>query len=102
MVMGHDSLNLAQMAPGKTPTGIPPAGARSRKTIRYLLPVIYIIGDIGGIYGSFFLAYRLRFYSFIEKIFPAIYGVPDLTIYLYALIFVCMVWIFIFAVFGQY
>lgn len=75
---------------------------RSRRFIRLILPILYIAGDICGIYGSFLLAYELRFKSWVVNIFPILHGTPPLSIYLYALIYVCLVWLFIFAVFGHY
>lgn len=69
---------------------------------RYLLPIIYIIFDILGIYASFYLAYRLRFESFITSIFPITKGIPGLGLYLRSLIFVSIVWIFIFGLMGHY
>jgi len=70
--------------------------------VRYILPVIYILGDILGILVSFYLAYEIRFYSAVNRVFPITKGIPDLSLYLQALIFVGIVWIFIFGLMGHY
>jgi len=61
-----------------------------------------VICDALGIFLSFYLAYQLRFRSFMTGIFPVTKGVPDLSLYLYALLFVIAVWIFIFSLLGHY
>ena len=55
-----------------------------------------------GIYLSFALAFGLRFYTNIITILPIYYGIPSLSFYFYALLFVSPIWIFMFAVFGHY
>ena len=69
---------------------------------RYILPIVYILTDVLGIFLSFYLSYEIRFYSLLTKIFPITKGVPDLELYLYSLIFVCLIWIFIFGLMGHY
>jgi exopolysaccharide biosynthesis polyprenyl glycosylphosphotransferase len=73
-----------------------------RTRIRYILPVIYILADTLGVLASFYLAYEIRFYSPAIRIFPITKGVPELSLYLQALIFVAVVWIFIFGLMGHY
>ena len=70
--------------------------------IRYFLPVIYILGDILGILISFYLAYQIRFYSAATRVFPITKGIPELGLYLQAIIFVGIIWIFIFGLMGHY
>lgn len=70
--------------------------------IRYFLPVIYILGDILGILLSFYLAYQIRFYSAATRVFPITKGIPELDLYLQAIIFVGIIWIFIFGLMGHY
>jgi exopolysaccharide biosynthesis polyprenyl glycosylphosphotransferase len=60
------------------------------------------MADALGIFLSFYLAYRIRFNSAATGIFPVTKGIPDLGLYLQALIFVGAVWIFIFGLFGHY
>lgn len=69
---------------------------------RYILPVIYILADVGGVFLAFFLAYKIRFYSIATRLFPVTKGIPDLDLYLKSLVFVCVIWIFIFALMGHY
>ena len=69
---------------------------------RYILPIIYILVDIGGVFLAFFLAYKIRFYSIATGIFPITKGIPDLDLYLKSLVFVCVIWIFIFGLMGHY
>lgn len=66
------------------------------------MPILYIIFDAAGIYLSFYLAYRVRFDSFVTAIFPITKGIPELNLYLNSLIFVCLIWIFIFGLMGHY
>jgi exopolysaccharide biosynthesis polyprenyl glycosylphosphotransferase len=70
--------------------------------VRYILPVIYILGDILGILISFYLAYQIRFYSAATRVFPITKGIPELGLYLQAIIFVSIVWIFVFGLMGHY
>jgi exopolysaccharide biosynthesis polyprenyl glycosylphosphotransferase len=100
--MNFDRLEIGENTADSARVDIASSREYSRRLIRLALPLLYILGDIGGIYASFLLAYKLRFDSWLVNIFPVTLGIPDLAIYLYALIFVCLVWIFIFAVFGQY
>jgi exopolysaccharide biosynthesis polyprenyl glycosylphosphotransferase len=73
-----------------------------RTKIRYILPLIYILVDTLGILVSFYLAYKIRFYSPATGVFPITKGIPELSLYLQALIFVGFVWIFIFGLMGHY
>ena len=81
------------------------AGLNLRQSSRfahYAIPILYIFGDIGGIFASFVIAYQLRFESGLAGIIPIVHGIPQFSTYLYAVIFVAAVWIFIFSLFGQY
>jgi exopolysaccharide biosynthesis polyprenyl glycosylphosphotransferase len=78
------------------------ARRRSGRFMRYLIPVLYLLGDVAGIYGSFYLAYRARFFSGLVRFLPIEHGLPKLSIYLHAVIFVCAIWLFIFSLFGHY
>ena len=69
---------------------------------RYILPLIYILADSAGIMLGFFLAYKIRFYSIVTRLFPVTKGIPDLDLYLNSLVFVCVIWIFIFGLMGHY
>jgi exopolysaccharide biosynthesis polyprenyl glycosylphosphotransferase len=73
-----------------------------RTKIRYLFPIFYLIADVVGIFVSFYLAYRIRFYSPATAIFPITKGIPEMGLYFRALVFVGAVWIFIFGLFGHY
>jgi exopolysaccharide biosynthesis polyprenyl glycosylphosphotransferase len=73
-----------------------------RTKIRYLFPIFYIMADALGIFLSFYLAYQIRFYSAATRIFPVTKGIPEMGLYLQALVFVGAVWIFIFGIFGHY
>jgi len=73
-----------------------------KSVIRYIYPIIYILGDAGGVFLGFYLAYKLRFFSAATQVFPVTKGIPELGLYLYATIFVCAVWIFIFSLMGHY
>jgi exopolysaccharide biosynthesis polyprenyl glycosylphosphotransferase len=75
---------------------------RSQQMIRYILPALYLLADIMGIYASFILAYKIRFNSEFIKIFPLWYGKPTLPYYLNALIIVSAIWILIFVLVGNY
>jgi exopolysaccharide biosynthesis polyprenyl glycosylphosphotransferase len=70
--------------------------------IRYIYPILYITGDIAGIFFGLYLAYEIRFSEAVAGIFPIKKGIPDLGLYLYATIFVCAVWVFIFGLMGHY
>ena len=70
--------------------------------IRYIYPILYMLGDCGAVFLGLFLAYELRFSDTVSAIIPATKGVPELGLYLYASIFVCAVWIFIFGLMGHY
>jgi exopolysaccharide biosynthesis polyprenyl glycosylphosphotransferase len=100
--MSPDSLDTTEKSTKPQPAIMKPSSKRSGKFIYYLLPVLYVLGDIGGIYLSFFLAYEIRFDSPLLRLRPYLFGKPELSMYLYAQIFVCVVWVFIFAVFGHY
>jgi len=100
--MSPDRLEIKEGVTEPSRAGLAPAREHSRRLIRFALPILYILGDIAGIYASFLLAYELRFDSWLVRIFPITLGIPDLSIYLYAVIYVCLVWLFIFAVFGHY
>lgn len=73
-----------------------------KSIIRYIYPLLYIAGDVLGIFVGLYLAYDLRFSKIGSDLFPVTKGIPDLGLYLYATIFVCVVWIFIFGLMGQY
>ena len=81
---------------------VPQAQNRKGRIVRYMIPVFYLLGDISGIYLSFILAFKLRFGSFFAEFFPVVHGIPDLTLYLNALLFVSAVWVFIFSIYGHY
>ncbi len=84
------------------PLTSPVTKKRVGQSFRYLLPILYLVADLAGIYFSFAFAFMIRFYSNIIKIFPIYYGMPSLAFYFHALLFVIPIWIFIFAVFGHY
>ena len=65
-----------------------------KNIIRYIYPLIYMAGDISGIFLGLYLAYRLRFSDAGAAIFPITKGIPELGLYLYATIYVCIIWIF--------
>jgi len=67
-----------------------------------IFPVIYILADIIAVLLSFLSAYQLRFFSFIKDIVPVTKGIPSLNVYLDALIFIGVVWLFIFGLMGHY
>lgn len=73
-----------------------------KSAIRYFYPILYVVGDISGIFLGFLLAYEVRFFSILASLIPATKGIPGIGLYLYATIFVCAVWIFIFALMGHY
>jgi exopolysaccharide biosynthesis polyprenyl glycosylphosphotransferase len=73
-----------------------------KSAIRYIYPVLYILGDIAGVFLGFYLAYEIRFFSAATRVFPVTKGIPVLGLYLYATIFVCAVYIFIFGLMGHY
>ncbi len=73
-----------------------------KNAVRYIYPILYILGDVAGIFLGFYLAYEVRFFSFATNVFPVTKGIPDLGLYLYATIFVCAVWILIFGIMGHY
>jgi exopolysaccharide biosynthesis polyprenyl glycosylphosphotransferase len=101
--MNQDRVGITEQTAEQVRAGKIRERETSAKLIHYLLPLLYIVGDIAGIYLSFLLAYELRFNSgLVGSIFPVTWGTPSLSIYLYALIFVCGVWLFIFALFGHY
>ena len=64
--------------------------------------MIYILGDILGVFLGFYLSYIIRFHSAATAIFPVTKGIPDLNLYLNSLIFVGVIWIFIFGLMGHY
>jgi exopolysaccharide biosynthesis polyprenyl glycosylphosphotransferase len=63
---------------------------------------VYILADIIAILISFLGAYQLRFFSFIKDIIPITKGIPELNVYLNALIVIGVVWLFIFGLMGHY
>jgi exopolysaccharide biosynthesis polyprenyl glycosylphosphotransferase len=73
-----------------------------KKAIGYFYPILYVLGDISGVFLGFLLAYEIRFFSTVTSIIPITKGIPKLGLYLYATIFVCAVWIFLFALMGHY
>lgn len=73
-----------------------------KNAVRYIYPILYILGDVAGVFLGFYLAYEVRFFSFATNVFPVTKGIPDLGLYLYATIFVCAVWILIFGIMGHY
>ncbi len=70
--------------------------------IRYIIPILYIVADVLGIFTSFYLAYSIRFHSIATKIFPVTKGIPDLAIYLKAIIFIAVIWLFVFSLMNHY
>jgi exopolysaccharide biosynthesis polyprenyl glycosylphosphotransferase len=60
-----------------------------------LIPVITILSDIAAIFLSFLISYYLRFYSPLERIFPA-GQIPPISGYLTLCLMVIPVWILIF------
>jgi exopolysaccharide biosynthesis polyprenyl glycosylphosphotransferase len=74
----------------------------SGRFIIYFLPLLYIMADIAGIYLSFIIAFQIRFYSQFIGQYPVYYPIPPLHEYLIALMFVSPIWIFIFAITGNY
>jgi exopolysaccharide biosynthesis polyprenyl glycosylphosphotransferase len=84
----------------------PAAYSETRKAIglsfNYLLPILYLIADLAGIYLSFSLAFTIRFYTNFLKFFPVYYGIPPLMTYFYALLFIIPIWLFVFTMFGHY
>lgn len=73
-----------------------------KNAVRYFYPILYILGDVAGIFLGFFLAYEIRFFSAFASLIPVTKGIPEMGLYLYATIFVCAVWIFIFSLMGHY
>lgn len=73
-----------------------------KNSIRYIYPILYILGDASGIFLGLYLAYELRFSALGSGVFPVTKGIPNLGLYLYASIFVCAVWVFIFGIMGHY
>ena len=73
-----------------------------KNAIRYIYPVFYILGDVSAVFLGFYFAYEIRFFSAATQVFPITKGIPTLGLYLYATIFVCAVWIFIFGLMGHY
>lgn len=69
---------------------------------RYIISILYIVADVLGIFTSFYLAYNIRFYSIATKIFPVTKGIPNLNIYLKAIIFIAIVWLFVFSLMSHY
>lgn len=96
------SLDVKNYPGESVPLDLPETRKHFGQSFRYLLPILYLLADLVGIYFSFALAFTLRFYSNIIKIFPVYYGIPSLAFYFHALLFVIPIWIFIFAVFGHY
>ncbi len=73
-----------------------------RTKFPYIVPLFYIFADAVGIFLSFYLAYEIRFYSAATRLIPVTKGIPRLGLYLQALVFVALVWIFIFGLMGHY
>lgn len=100
--MTSDEINITEKHQPIPPVIVSAPDGRGRLA-HFILPILYLLGDLGGVYGSFILAYQLRFYADpILHIFPLHRSIPDLSSYLDALTFVCAVMIFIFAIFGNY
>ena len=72
------------------------------RVIIYILPVLYIIADIAGIYFSFIVAFSIRFYTGLLGEYPVYYKIPELSVYMTALMLVTPIWIIFFAFTGQY
>jgi uncharacterized membrane protein (UPF0136 family) len=73
-----------------------------KSRLRYIIPILYIMADVAGIFISFYLAYQVRFFSFAANILPVTRGIPNLSLYLQAIIFVVIIWVFIFGLMGHY
>jgi exopolysaccharide biosynthesis polyprenyl glycosylphosphotransferase len=70
-----------------------------RKEQEPQLQFLLLVADIVIIILSFYLAFWLRFYS---GLIPVTKGMPDIAIYLRALFFTIVIWIFIFHHYGLY
>jgi Undecaprenyl-phosphate glucose phosphotransferase len=73
-----------------------------KSRLRYIIPIIYIFSDIAGILISFYLAYQIRFFSITVRIMPITKGIPPLSVYIQATLYVALVWAFIFGLMGHY
>jgi exopolysaccharide biosynthesis polyprenyl glycosylphosphotransferase len=100
--MDSDSVHIKEETDRSGNTSLSKLPSRSDKTIRYLLPVLYLVADILGIYASFLIAFWFRFSTGFVKIFPLWYGKPPILFYINALIIVSAIWVFIFTLFGHY
>jgi exopolysaccharide biosynthesis polyprenyl glycosylphosphotransferase len=96
------SFDIEEYRSEPVPAAYPESRRRVGQSFRYLLPVLYLLADLAGIYLSFSLAFAIRFYSDFLKFFPVYYGIPPLMTYFYALLFVIPIWIFVFTMFGHY
>src|ERR1051325_3418123 len=61
-----------------------------------LVPLMTLLTDIAAIEISFYIAYWLRFYSPLIKIFPLDGQIPPVTGYLLLSFFVIPVWLLVF------
>lgn len=70
-----------------------------RKEQEPQLQILLLVADIVVIVLSFYLAFWLRFYS---GLVPVTKGLPNIAIYLRALFFTIVIWLFIFYHYGLY
>jgi exopolysaccharide biosynthesis polyprenyl glycosylphosphotransferase len=70
-----------------------------RKEQEPKLQILLLVADIVLIVLSFYLAFWLRFYS---GLIPVTKGMPDIAVYLRALFFTIVIWLFIFHHYGLY
>lgn len=64
--------------------------------------LFFIVFDALLIYFSLYLAYHLRFFSFLTETFPVTKGIPSWQLYKQTLLFIIPLWIFIFSKNGLY
>jgi exopolysaccharide biosynthesis polyprenyl glycosylphosphotransferase len=70
-----------------------------RKAQELQLQILLLASDIAVVVLSFYLAFWFRFYS---GLIPVTKGIPDISIYLRALFFTVIIWLFIFHHYGLY
>ena len=73
-----------------------------KQGFRHIFPIFLFLADVLVIFGSFLLAYWMRFYSPLTQIVPVTKGIPPLSFYLYGSIFVVVVWVAVFNAYGLY
>jgi exopolysaccharide biosynthesis polyprenyl glycosylphosphotransferase len=100
--MNTENLNVKDFPIEPFPLATPEDSRRMGQSFRYLFPILYLIADLAGIYVSFAFGFWFRFYSNIIEHYPIYYGLPSLTFYFHALLFVSPIWLFMFAIFGDY